>query len=484
MSADLAGLTGASDTAPVTKLGGAGSKAVDGKDSGFSDALTSLGQGGRRGAQAQADDSATTAGKEVLPQDAAAATPRIDLKVANALRAAALQQAKQSLLKDGGQGQPDVAIDLKGEVAAQKGLLTKDGKPLLDKTRLIGGKDKTDKLSDAEKKAGDEAVDARNATDAADVGSVLNLLAGHAAKAAGDAGAHPEKGAKGNETARTATSARAVGDADKSVDGVHPKQDAQLASLLGQQGASEDTGPDDKGNAGDRAFRFVSSRGVSMDATIGANQDGRAVMETKLGNAANAEGIMVLDARRYLGFNQSPNGASLTAAMSSDPEWTAAMQPGSALTNAAAQSSTGNVVNTLKLQMTPIDLGNVTATLRLVGDELNVHLTVENHSAYKQLKDDSSGMLDALRAQGFAVDQVTVSITPAAQADASAQQGDLGQQALGSGQRQEAGGNRGQSQSQGNIGFGGAAGSLENDIATDTDASSASGGARSGHIYL
>ncbi len=41
-TADLAGLTGASDTAPVTKLAGAGGKAVDGKDSGFSDALTSL----------------------------------------------------------------------------------------------------------------------------------------------------------------------------------------------------------------------------------------------------------------------------------------------------------------------------------------------------------------------------------------------------------------------------------------------------------
>ncbi len=206
-------------------------------------------------------------------------------------------------------------------------------------------------------------------------------------------------------------------------------------------------------------------------------------METKMGAAANSDSVVVLDARRYLGFNQSVNGASLTAAMSSDPEWTSAMQPSSALTNAAAQSSTGNVVNTLKLQMTPIDLGNVTATLRLVGDELNVHLTVENHSAYKQLKDDSSGMLDALRAQ--ALPSTSNRQHHASSADGCQRWARRSwPQALGSGQRQEAGGNRGQSPAAGKYRFGGTSGSLENDIATDTDAAAASGGARSGHIYL
>src|SRR3546814_13168401 len=59
------------------------------------------------------------------------------------------------------------------------------------------------------------------------------------------------------------------------------------------------------------------------------------------------------------------------------------------------------------LQMNPHALGSVTATLRLVGEALHVHLTVETRAAFRQLSDDSSGMLDALRAQGFSVDQVS-----------------------------------------------------------------------------
>lgn len=39
------------------------------------------------------------------------------------------------------------------------------------------------------------------------------------------------------------------------------------------------------------------------------------------------------------------------------------------------------MVNTLKIQMNPIDLGLVTATMRLAGDALNVDLKVETGAA-------------------------------------------------------------------------------------------------------
>src|SRR3546814_15229978 len=86
------------------------------------------------------------------------------------------------------------------------------------------------------------------------------------------------------------------------------------------------------------------------------------------------------------------------------------------------------------LQMNPHALGSVTATLRLVGEALHVHLTVETRAAFRQLSDDSSGMLDALRAQGFSVDQVSINLASTSDVDSRGQQGaQTGQQMAGNG---------------------------------------------------
>jgi chemotaxis protein MotD len=86
------------------------------------------------------------------------------------------------------------------------------------------------------------------------------------------------------------------------------------------------------------------------------------------------------------------------------------MNPSAKLSNEALYASTGKVVNTLKIELNPNDLGHVTATMRMVGEELNIHLTVESSKAYRQLMHDSSTMLDNLKSQGYSVDQITVSI--------------------------------------------------------------------------
>lgn len=174
-----------------------------------------------------------------------------------------------------------------------------------------------------------------------------------------------------------------------------------------------------------RSFRLVSAQGGrSLDMTIGTDQNGKATVDTST-KTSGAETVTVLDSRRFLGFTQSTNGAALTSTISGDAEWQRAMQSGATLQNEQARSGTSNVVNTLKLQMTPIDLGTVTATLRLVGEELSVHLTVETRAAHQQLSDDSSGILGALRAQGFSVDQVTVTMSSQ---DSNAQLSGNGQQ--------------------------------------------------------
>ena len=219
--------------------------------------------------------------------------------------------------------------------------------------------------------------------------------------------------------------------------------------------------------------------------TIGTGADGTARFDTARASATGAEGVVVLDSRRFLGFNQSANGASLTSAMVQDPEWASAMQPGASLSNAAAQSSTGKVVNTLKLQMTPIELGMVTATLRLSGEELTVHLTVETRAAHAQLTEDSSGIIDALKSQGFAVDQLTVSITPAAQQDANQPPAaDLGPRGQ-AGDRQFDG-NAGRGLERGSDQSGGreTSGRQTNEPATDLGPAVAAGGTRPQQLYI
>ncbi|MDO9418247.1 flagellar hook-length control protein FliK [Pararhizobium sp.] len=182
----------------------------------------------------------------------------------------------------------------------------------------------------------------------------------------------------------------------------------------------------------DEIFRFARAdgKGKPVEMKISGTADDARVSEKETAKA-KIENVTVIESRRYLGLaaNSNSNAAVLTAAMSGDPEWATAMRPSAALLNSAADN-TSKVVNTLKLQMHPIDLGSVTATLRLTGDALNVDLRVETGEAYRQLSDDQNGILKALKAQGFAVDQLTIVLV---QPDTSAQ---TGQQGDGSTQQQ------------------------------------------------
>ena len=159
------------------------------------------------------------------------------------------------------------------------------------------------------------------------------------------------------------------------------------------------------------------------------------------------------------------------------------MQPSSALSNAAEWTSTGKVVNTLKIQMTPVDLGTVTATMRLSGDALNVDLRVSTGAAYRQLKEDHDHIIEALRSQGYAVDNITISMAPAEQPDAGSQpnaqaQSPQNQQSLQQGQGGEARERHTQAQS-GNGHFnGGGEANVEETV------SGASGSSAPGSVYL
>ncbi|MFK3777490.1 flagellar hook-length control protein FliK [Agrobacterium sp. NPDC089420] len=217
--------------------------------------------------------------------------------------------------------------------------------------------------------------------------------------------------------------------------------------------AAEEAGSDSETGGDASAFRFSSPRSATARAldmnTV--QRDGRVEFDVRESTGKIADTVTVLDSRRFIGLAPSSNASALTGLIVNDPEWVSAMQPGSALSNAAAQSSTGKVVHTLKLHMTPIELGSVTMSLRLAGDELAVHMTVESVAAYKKLQEDSKSILDGLKAQGLTVDNITISIASSDKSDQTGTQANnqQNQQAQQQGQQAAAGRNRDESGARG-----------------------------------
>ncbi|MBB6488042.1 flagellar hook-length control protein FliK [Rhizobium lusitanum] len=188
-----------------------------------------------------------------------------------------------------------------------------------------------------------------------------------------------------------------------------------------------------------QTFRLARVDGKISALDMSIAKRGEEAADVKISAAAggDAQTVTVLDSRRYLGL--ASNSALVTGSLAGNREWSAAMQPGSALSNAANLGSTGKVVNTLKIQLRPDNLGDVTATMRLSGDQLTVDLKVQTGEAYRQLHADQSRMVDALRAQGYQVDSITVSM-----ASNSDQQSDSGRQSGSSQQQQQSLLNQGQ----------------------------------------
>lgn len=265
-----------------------------------------------------------------------------------------------------------------------------------------------------------------------------------------------------------------------------------LAQLSGDDSAlPADVGAGDAVADANKTFRFARAdgRGQTMDMTISGGKGDRAELATRGGGTGQAEMVTVVDARRYLGFEQGSNAGAVINSLSSDPDWHGAMQSSSALSNAAAWTSTGKVVNTLKIQMNPIELGLVTATMRLRGEELTVELTVETRAAYRQLSEDQRKIVDALKAQGFAVDQVSIVLSNVDRSDAANSQN--GSQGQTFGQQASQGGGGGNSST--GPGAGDADRQQERNrgmVADDTvaekqsGAATISGGGRPGHVYI
>ncbi|MBB4479061.1 flagellar hook-length control protein FliK [Rhizobium etli] len=419
MDLSVSGGASGAEAAAAAKSAKAAGKGDAGQKGDFSDVL------------AKASGSAANEAPDDAQPDQGAVADGDAAKVARTIRSRAkpLIDLSDAALKAQAEVQPETIAN--GEKTAAK--------PAKDQRKLPADLGKLDAKDPPADEAGQVAKGAKHAksdlskTDAdADsedddggISDVLGLLKQEPAGAAvalPAAAAHlaaAKAGEAGPVDTKTAADAETSGHASDALAAVSGNVEDVKTDEIGAPGAENADAADGK------IFRLsrADGRGVSMDVHIGADQAGPKDGSKK----ADVENVSVLESRRYIGLVQNTNSAAVTAALAGDSEWARAMEPSSALSNAAEWTSTGKVVNTLKIQMNPIDLGLVTATMRLSGDALNVDLKVETGAAYRQLKEDHGKILEALRSQGYAVDNVTISMAPVERADAGNQAGSQGQ---------------------------------------------------------
>ncbi len=273
-------------------------------------------------------------------------------------------------------------------------------------TAAAGAKDK-----DADDKTDADAADtpAAGADATGKAADLLQMLtAGTIAAAAAGQAQQPVSTKAGGDTAQVSTDA---GTAVSDIAGfVSAKQDTQAddaAITVDADGQSAATTDDTQ------LFRLQKAGLVaqSVDIALKTGTDGKTETSTDPTDQTTPDTVSILDSRRFLGLAQTGNTGMLVAAMSGDKDWAGAMS-GATSVNLLDDglAPTSNVVHTLKLQLNPDNLGTVTASMRLVGDDLSIHLTVHNSAAYRELTSGSSSIVDGLRSQGFSVDNISVSI--------------------------------------------------------------------------
>jgi chemotaxis protein MotD len=192
---------------------------------------------------------------------------------------------------------------------------------------------------------------------------------------------------------------------------------------------------------GSPVVRLQKQDAPALDLHFDTNEDGSTKVDITKASGDVSDVVQVVESRRFVGMAQTSNAAAITTAMATDPQWATAMA--GQTTNSPMISSTGQVVHVLKIQMTPGDLGHVTAAMKLVGDELSVQLTAHTLKGYSELQKDSSTILDALKSHGFSVENVTVTLASGTDRQDSGtsnrQPADTGQQSAQQGQRGQEG---------------------------------------------
>ncbi|ESZ53089.1 chemotaxis protein MotD [Mesorhizobium sp. L2C054A000] len=189
-----------------------------------------------------------------------------------------------------------------------------------------------------------------------------------------------------------------------------PHQDDPTPPLPADQTASDVSAPEAKRSA------------PSAKAVDGAHS---AASSTPGKQALSAARVDIVAEQSFPAPAQSPMNQTTSAlldALASDNGLRQAVSTPS--TTAQTAGSVAVPTHILKIELHPAELGMVTASLRLSGEQLSIELKPETHEAYRRLATDSDAIVKSLRGLGFDVDKVTIlqpsiAIHAAARSDAA-----------------------------------------------------------------
>ncbi|TIV74016.1 MAG: flagellar hook-length control protein FliK, partial [Mesorhizobium sp.] len=144
-------------------------------------------------------------------------------------------------------------------------------------------------------------------------------------------------------------------------------------------------------------------------ASKASQQSQPAAPQTPVKPSSSATRMEVVSQQSFPAPAQNPIGqtaSALVEALASDN----GVQQAFASASAGSQTTNSVAVPThvLKIELHPAELGAVTASLRLSGEQLSIEMKPETHEAYRRLTTDSDAIVKSMRSLGFAVDKVTI----------------------------------------------------------------------------
>ena len=110
-------------------------------------------------------------------------------------------------------------------------------------------------------------------------------------------------------------------------------------------------------------------------------------------------------------LGHSPAALSLLTAIENNTNWSTQMKS-APVVQGAVQNTGGNIVQSMRIQLHPQELGMVDATLRISGGKISLVLNVDQDTTRQALLRDSQAIHNALRMSGFQVDEVAIAATP------------------------------------------------------------------------
>ena len=200
---------------------------------------------------------------------------------------------------------------------------------------------------------------------------------------------------------------RAKAGADISAQDPRQKLDAigpQSGKLPNQDGATPPLPADQ--TASDGSVTETKRSAPSMKAVDGAHSAATSTSEKQAPSAGRVDIVAEQSFPAPAQSLMNQTTSALIDALASDNGLRQAVSTPS--TTAQTAGSVAVPTHILKIELHPAELGMVTASLRLAGEQLSIELKPETHEAYRHLATDSDAIVKSLRGLGFDVDKVTI----------------------------------------------------------------------------